>query len=159
MALVPYDDRDGFIWYDGEFVPWREAKLHVLSHALHYASSVFEGERAYGGRVFKLTEHSQRLIDSARMLGFELPYDAAALDAATNATIAKNGLGDCYVRPIAWRGSEMMGVSAQQSKIHVAIAAWQWGAYYSDLKLTKALYDRPAPTAAPVHSKAAGLYM
>ncbi len=159
MALVPYDDRDGFIWYDGEFVPWREAKLHVLSHALHYASAVFEGERAYGGTVFKLTEHSQRLIDSARMMGFELPYDAAEIDAATKATIAKAGLGDCYVRPVAWRGSEMMGVSAQQSRIHVAIAVWEWGAYYSDLKLTRALYHRPAPSAAPVHSKAAGLYM
>ena len=159
MALVPYDDRDGFIWYDGEFVPWREAKLHVLSHALHYASSVFEGERAYGGHVFKLTEHSQRLIDSGRMMGFEIPYDAAAIDAATRATIAKNGLGDCYVRPVAWRGSEMMGVSAQQSKIHLAIAVWEWGAYYSDLRLTRALYHRPAPTAAPVHAKAAGLYM
>ena len=159
MALVPYDDRDGYIWFDGEFVPWREAKLHVLSHALHYASAVFEGERAYAGRVFKLTEHSQRLADSARMLGFELPYDVAAIDAATNATIVKNGLGDCYVRPIAWRGSEMMGVSAQASRIHLAIAVWEWGAYYRDLRLTRAPYHRPAPTSAPVQSKAAGLYM
>ena len=159
MALVPYDDRDGWIWLDGEFVPWREARLHVLSHALHYASAVFEGERAYGGRVFKLTEHSQRLVDSARILGFELPFSVAELDAATNAAIAKNGLGDCYVRPVAWRGSEMMGVSAQNAGIHVAIAAWEWGAYYSDLRLTRALYDRPSPACAPVQSKAAGLYM
>ncbi|MFW5678788.1 MAG: branched-chain amino acid aminotransferase [Pseudomonadota bacterium] len=159
MALVPYDDRDGWIWLDGEFVPWREAKLHVLSHGLHYASAVFEGERAYGGRVFKLTEHSQRLIDSGRILGFEVPYTAAEIDAATQAAIAKNGLGDCYVRPIAWRGAEMMGVSAQANRIHVAIAVWEWGAYYSDLRLTRALYNRPSPTSAPVHSKAAGLYM
>ena len=159
MALVPYDDRDGWIWLDGEFVPWREARLHVLSHALHYASSVFEGERAYNGHVFKLTEHSQRLVDSARIMGFELPYSVAELDAATRAAIAKNGLGDCYVRPVAWRGSEMMGVSAQGCSVHVAIAVWEWGAYYSDLRLTPAIYHRPAPTAAPVHSKAAGLYM
>ena len=159
MALVPYDDRDGWIWLDGELVPWREARLHVLSHALHYASSVFEGERAYNGHVFKLTEHSQRLVDSARIMGFELPYSVAELDAATRAAIAKNGLGDCYVRPVAWRGSEMMGVSAQGCSVHVAIAVWEWGAYYSDLRLTPAIYHRPAPTAAPVHSKAAGLYM
>ncbi len=159
MALVPYDDRDGWIWLDGEFVPWRDARVHVLSHALHYASSVFEGERAYKGHVFKLTEHSQRLVDSARIMGFELPYSVAELDAATRAAIAKNGLGDCYVRPVAWRGSEMMGVSAQGCSIHVAIAVWEWGAYYSDLRLTPAIYHRPAPTAAPVHSKAAGLYM
>jgi len=159
MALVPYDDRDGWIWLDGEFVPWREARLHVLSHALHYASAVFEGERAYGGEVFKLTEHSQRLVDSGRMLGFELPYSVAEIDAATRAAIAKNGLGDCYVRPVAWRGAEMMGVSAQANRIHVAIAAWEWGAYYSDLRLTRAIYDRPAPACAPVQSKAAGLYM
>ncbi|MEO1090452.1 MAG: branched-chain amino acid aminotransferase [Pseudomonadota bacterium] len=159
MALVPYDDRDGFIWLDGDFVPWREAKLHVLSHGLHYASAVFEGERAYGGTVFKLTEHSERLVASARHMGFELPYDAAAIDAATRATIAKHGLGDCYVRPVAWRGGEMMGVSAQASRIHVAIAAWEWGAYYNDLRLTRAIYDRPSPRSAPVQSKAAGLYM
>ncbi len=159
MALVPYDDRDGWIWLDGEFVPWREARLHVLSHALHYASAVFEGERAYGGEVFKLTAHSQRLVDSGRMLGFELPYSVEEIDAATRAAIAKNGLGDCYVRPVAWRGPEMMGVSAQANRIHVAIAAWEWGAYYSDLRLTRAIYDRPAPACAPVQSKAAGLYM
>ena len=158
-ALIPYHDRDGWIWYDGETVPWRDARLHVLTHGLHYGSSVFEGERAYGGKVFKLREHSQRLIDSGRVLGFEVPYTVEQLDEATNATIAKNGLSDCYVRPIAWRGSEMMGVAAQASKIHVAIAVWQWGAYYSDLRLTRAIYDRPAPNTAPVHAKAAGLYM
>jgi len=157
--LIPYDDRDGYIWFDGELVPWREAKIHVLTHALHYASCVFEGERAYGGRVLKLREHTQRLIDSGRILGFENPYTLEQLEAATNEVVAKNGGGDLYVRPLAWRGPEQMGVSAQQSRIHVAIAAWQWGAYYSDLRLTRAIYDRPAPSTAPVHAKAAGLYM
>jgi branched-chain amino acid aminotransferase len=157
--LIPYDDRDGWIWLNGEMVPWREARIHVLTHGLHYGSCVFEGERAYNGRVFKLTEHSQRLIDSGRILGFEVPYTAAELDAATMAVMAKNGLKDCYVRPLAWRGSEQMGVSAQRSRINVAIAVWQWGAYYTDLRLTRAVYDRPAPNTAPVRSKAAGLYM
>jgi branched-chain amino acid aminotransferase len=157
--LIPYDDRDGYIWMNGELVPWREAKIHVLTHGLHYASCVFEGERAYGGTVFKLRDHTQRLIDSGRMLGFELPYTLEQLEAATNEVVAKNGGGDLYVRPLAWRGAEQMGVSAQQSRIHVAIAAWQWGAYYSDLRLTRAIYDRPAPNTAPVHAKAAGLYM
>ncbi|MEZ5836809.1 MAG: branched-chain amino acid aminotransferase [Geminicoccaceae bacterium] len=157
--LIPYDARDGYIWFNGEMVAWRDARLHVLSHGLHYGSSVFEGERAYAGKVFKLTEHSQRLIDSGRILGFEVPYSAAELDAATNAVIARNGLSDCYVRPVAWRGSEQMGVSAQKSRINVAIAVWEWGAYYSDLRLTRAIYNRPAPDTAPVHSKAAGLYM
>jgi branched-chain amino acid aminotransferase len=157
--LVPFDDRDGWIWFNGEFIPWRDAKFHVLTHGLHYGSSVFEGERCYNGTVFKLTEHSQRLVDSGRILGFELPYSVAEIDAATNATIARNGFKDCYVRPIAWRGSEQMGVSAQASRINVAIAVWQWGAYYSDLRLTRAIYDRPAPNTAPVHAKAAGLYM
>lgn len=157
--LIPYDARDGWIWYDGQFVPWREAKLHVLSHGLHYASCVFEGERAYKGKVFKLREHTQRLIDSGRMLGFEIPWSVAQLEAATVEAIRRNGLSDCYVRPIAWRGSEQMGVSAQHTKIHVAIAVWEWGAYYRDLRLTPALYRRPSPETAPVHSKAAGLYM
>jgi len=157
--LIPYDARDGWIWLNGAMVPWREAKVHVLTHGLHYGSCVFEGERCYGGHVFKLTEHSQRLIDSGRMLGFELPYSTAEIDAATNAVVAKNGFSDCYVRPLAWRGSEQMGVSAQASRINVAIASWEWGAYYSDLKLTRALYDRPSPRTAPVHAKAAGLYM
>jgi branched-chain amino acid aminotransferase len=157
--LIPYDDRDGYIWMDGELVPWREAKIHVLTHGLHYASCVFEGERAYGGKVLKLRDHNQRLIDSGRMLGFEVPYTLEQLEAATNEVVAKNGGGDLYVRPLAWRGPEQMGVSAQQSRIHVAIAAWQWGAYYSDLRLTRAPFDRPAPNTAPVHAKAAGLYM
>jgi branched-chain amino acid aminotransferase len=157
--LIPYDDRDGFIWLNGEMVPWREARVHVLTHGLHYGSCVFEGERCYAGRVFKSAEHSQRLLDSGRMLGFEVPCSVAELDAAKAALIAKMGFKDCYVRPLAWRGSEQMGVSAQQSRINVAIAVWEWGAYYSDLRLTRAPYDRPAPNTAPVHAKAAGLYM
>ena len=159
--LIPYDDRDGYIWMNGEMLPWRDARLHVLSHGLHYASCVFEGERAYDGRIFKLAEHSQRLIDSARILGFDVPYSRDELDAASRAVVEANGFGskDCYVRPLAWRGSEQMGVSAQQSRINVAVAAWEWGAYYSDLRLTRAIYDRPAPNTAPVKSKAAGLYM
>ena len=157
--LVPYDDRDGQIWLNGEFVEWRDAKVHVLTHGLHYGSSVFEGERCYAGRIFKSAEHSQRLIDSGRILGFEVPYTVAELDAAKAATVARMGLKDCYVRPLAWRGSEQMGVSASQSRINVAIAVWEWGAYYSDLRLTRAIYDRPAPNTAPVHAKAAGLYM
>jgi branched-chain amino acid aminotransferase len=157
--LIPYDDRDGYIWFNGELVPWREARVHVLTHGLHYGSCVFEGERAYGGRVFRLREHSQRLIDSGRILGFEVPYTVEEIDAATDAVVARNGGGDLYVRPVAWRGSEQMGVSAPQSRINVAIAVWEWGAYYSDLRLTWAPYRRPSPETAPVHSKAAGLYM
>ena len=159
--LIPFDDRDGFIWYNGEMVPWRQANVHVLTHGLHYGSCVFEGERAYDGKVYKLTEHSERLIESARMMGFKVPYSTAELDDATMAAIDANGFGDkdCYVRPVAWRGSEMMGVSAQQNKINTAIAVWAWGAYYSDLRLTRAPFDRPAPNTAPVKAKAAGLYM
>ena len=157
--LIPYDDRDGWIWFNGELVPWREARVHVLTHGLHYGSCVFEGERCYDGRVFKLTEHSQRLVDSGKALGFDLPYTTAEIDEATRATVARNGFRDCYVRPVAWRGSEQMGVSAQAARINVAIAVWEWGAYYSDLRLTRAVYDRPAPNTAPVKAKAAGLYM
>jgi branched-chain amino acid aminotransferase len=165
MSLVPYHDRDGFIWFDGTMVPWREAQVHVLTHALHYASCVFEGERVYGGRIFKLTEHSQRLAASAEVLGFALPYDVASIDQACKQVVAANGIGDGYVRPLAWRGSEMMGVSAQKCRIHVAIAAWQWPAYFTPearlkgIRMTPARYRRPAPDTAPTRSKAAGLYM
>src|SRR5688500_1140593 len=165
MSLIPFDDRDGFIWYDAALVPWREAKLHVLTHALHYASAVFEGERSYGGRIFKLREHNQRLLDSAKILGFEIPYSVEAIDAACYEVLKANGITDGYVRPIAWRGSEMMGVSAQQSKIHLAIAAWQWPAYFSPearmrgIRMMWAPWRRPAPDTAPTNSKAAGLYM
>ena len=165
MSLVPMDDRDGWIWLDGQFTPWREAKVHVLTHALHYASAVFEGERMYGGEIFKLTEHTERLFKSAEILDFSIPFTVAQIDEACKATCAKNGLDDCYVRPIAWRGSEQMGVSAQQSKIHVAIATWAWPSYFKPeekargIRLTWAKYKRPSPETAPTASKAAGLYM
>ena len=120
MSLIPFDDRDGEIWLDGELVPWREAKVHVLSHGLHYASGVFEGERVYGGEIFELTAHSERLIKSAELLDFEIPFDAAQIDAACRETVAAMGITDGYVRPVAWRGSEMMGVSAQKNQIHLA---------------------------------------
>jgi branched-chain amino acid aminotransferase len=165
MSLVPYDDRDGFIWMDGAMVPWRDAKLHVLSHGVHYASCVFEGERVYDGRIFKLTAHTQRLAESARLLGFQLPYDVPAIEQACRQVVAANGIGDGYVRPLAWRGAEMMGVSAQQTKIHVVIAAWTWPAYFTPdarlkgIRMTRAPYQRPSPATAPTRSKAAGLYM
>ncbi|MDD3837720.1 MAG: aminotransferase class IV, partial [Phenylobacterium sp.] len=124
MSNVPFDDRDGWIWLDGQFVPWREAKVHVLTHGLHYASAVFEGERMYGGVIYKLREHTERLFFSARQLDFEIPYTLEEIDQACIDACAKNGLTDAYVRPIAWRGSEMIGVSAQNTKIHVAIAVW-----------------------------------
>ena len=164
-GIIPFDDRDGVIWWNGALVPWREAKLHVLSHGLHYASGVFEGERVYGGRIYKLTEHSERLHTSAGVLGFEIPYTVAEIDAACDEVVAKNGIEEGYVRPVAWRGSEMMAVSAQQAKIHVAIAAWPWPAYFGDeartrgIKLAFAEYRRPSPETAPTGSKAAGLYM
>ncbi len=165
MSLIPYDDRDGLIWLDGKLIPFRDAKLHVLSHGLHYASCVFEGERAYGGEVFHLTEHSQRLIDSAKLMDFTLPYSVEEIDRATRETIAANKMPDCYVRPVAWRGSEMMGVAAQQNKIHVAIAVWEWPSYFSPeakmkgLRLQISDWRRPAPNTAPTKAKAAGLYM
>ena len=163
--VQPYDDRDGFIWMDGSLRPWREANVHILTHAMHYASSVFEGQRAYNGKIFKLTEHSERLRASAKMLGFELPWSAAEIDAACIEVLKANDLTDAYVRPVAWRGSEQMGVSAQATKPHMAIAAWKWGKYFNEEKAEKGIrldiapYRRPAPHTAPVHAKAAGLYM
>ena len=160
-----FDDRDGWIWHDCALAPWRDARVHVLTHALHYASSVFEGERAYKGRIFRLSDHSQRLIDSARILGFDLPSSREQIDAACMETLRANGLEDAYVRPIAWRGSEQMGVAAQRTRPHLAIACWQWGAYFGHevlakgLRLAVARYRRPAPYTAPTASKAAGLYM
>ena len=165
MSLVPFDDRDGWIWLDGELVPWREAKVHVLTHALHYASCVFEGERMYDGEIFKLTEHSERLFRSAEILDFQIPFSVAEIDEACKQTAARNGLENCYVRPLAWRGPEQMGVSAQATKIHVAIATWPWASYYDPaqlrkgIRLTYAKYKRPSPETAPTSSKAAGLYM
>lgn len=165
MELVPFDDRDGFIWYNGAMLDWRKAKIHVLNHGLHYASCVFEGERVYNGKIFKLTEHSQRLHDSAELLGFKIPGTVAELDRITNEVVAANGIENGYVRPFAWRGSEMMAVSAQKAKIHLAVAAWSWPSYFSNeakqrgLRLQTARWRRPAPDTAPTASKAAGLYM
>ena len=165
MSMIPFDARDGVIWYNGELVPWQDAKLHVLTHGLHYASAVFEGERSYGGHVFKMTEHHERLAASAELLGFSLPYSVDEIDQAAMEVLQANGIVDGYVRPIAWRGSEMMGVSAQNNRINVAVAAWEWPAYFSPearlkgIRMTLADWRRPAPDTAPTRSKAAGLYM
>jgi branched-chain amino acid aminotransferase len=165
MSTQPYHDRDGFIWFDGDLVPWRSATVHVLTHALHYASAVFEGERVYNRQIFKLTEHSERLAASAGMLGFALPCSVNDLDRASDAVVRANNITDGYVRPIAWRGSEMMGVSAQQTKIHLAIATWSWGSYFQEearrkgIRMRTAEWRRPPPETAPVHAKATGLYM
>ena len=160
-----FDQRDGFIWMNGALIPWTDARVHVLTHGLHYASSVFEGERAYAGAIFKLREHTERLIYSAKELGFEIPYAADEIDAACIETLEANGLVDGYLRPVAWRGSEMMGVSAQNNQINLAIAAWEWPSYFDPeerlkgIRLDMADYRRPSPETAPCHAKAAGLYM
>lgn len=165
MSVLPFDKRDGYIWFNGEMVAWQDAKLHVLSHGLHYASCVFEGERAYGGKIFKSTEHSERFRNSAEILDFTIPYSVAELDAAKAQVLEANGLKDAYVRPVAWRGSEMMAVSAQANTIHVAIATWDWPSMFDmatkmkGIKLDIADYRRPDPMTAPSASKAAGLYM
>ena len=166
MAEQPsFDDRDGWIWFDGNLVQWRDANVHILTHALHYASSVFEGQRAYGGTIFKLTEHSTRLRRSAELLGFDIPWSVEEIDAACNEVLKANGQVDAYMRPVAWLGSEKMGVSPTGAKPHLAIAAWDWGKYFDPAKaekgirLTIAPWRRPAPYTAPVHSKASGLYM
>ena len=165
MSILPFDQREGSIWFDGEIVPWKEAKVHVLTHGLHYGSSIFEGERAYAGTIFKSREHSQRLHKSAEIMDFTIPYSVEQLDAAKAKVVELNGGGDQYVRPVAWRGSEMMAVSAQHSKIHVAIASWTWPSMFDPetkmkgIKLDIADYRRPDPACAPVHAKAAGLYM
>ena len=164
MAL-PFDQRDGVIWMNGGLVPWADAKLHVLSHGLHYASCVFEGERAYGGRIFKSEEHSRRFKASAEMLDFEIPYSIEALNAAKQLVVDRNGFQSCYVRPVAWRGSEMMAVAAQHATINVAIATWDWPSMFDveekmrGVRLDIADYRRPDPQTAPSRSKAAGLYM
>jgi branched-chain amino acid aminotransferase len=165
MEMIPFDDRDGLIWFDGHLIPWREAKVHVLTHGLHYASGVFEGERVYDGSVFKLTEHSERLVHSAEVLGFTIPYTVEEIDKATREVVSAAGISDGYVRPVAWRGSEMMGVSAQHNRIHLAIATWAWPSYFTPearmkgLRLKLSPWRRPAPDTAPTNSKAAGLYM
>ncbi len=162
----PFDDRDGMIWYDGVLMPWRACTLHVLSHGLHYASCVFEGERVYNGSVFKLREHTERLHDSAAALGFVIPFTTEQIKAATDTLLETNGMREGYVRPVAWRGSEMMGVAAQSTKVHLAIACWNdWVSYFNPearlrgLRLTLSPWRRPHPETAPTRAKAAGLYM
>ena len=160
-----YDDRDGKIWMDGNLVEWRDANVHLLTHALHYASSVFEGERCYNGTIFESRKHSERLIASAKWLDFEIPYTVDELEAAKYEMLKANGWTDAYVRAVAWRGSgEDMGVSSLKNPVRVAIAGWEWGNYYGDAKMKGAKLDiskwkRPSPETIPVHAKAAGLYM
>ncbi len=160
-----YDDRDGKIWVDGTLVDWRSAQVHILTHAMHYASSVFEGERAYGGKIFKSREHSERLIQSGRLIDFEIPYTVDEIEKAKADTLAANGLSDAYVRALAWRGAgEDMGVASARNPVHLAVAVWSWGNYYGDAKMKGAKLDiakwrRPDPATAPSQAKAAGLYM
>lgn len=165
MPLSPYDDRDGQIWMNGKTVPWRDAKVHVLSHGLHYGSGVFEGLRCYNGKVFKLSEHSQRLIDSGKIMDMVIPYSVEQLDEACKTVLKINNIRDGYVRPLAWRGSEQMAISARETKIHVIVAAWEWPSYFSKeaqntgISLKMSHWRRPPPDSAPVHAKASGLYM
>ncbi|WP_018997672.1 branched-chain amino acid aminotransferase [Hirschia maritima] len=163
MSILPYDDRDGWIWQDGVYVPWREAKVHILTHSLHYGSAVFEGERAYEGKIFKSEEHTKRLHKSAELLDYKIPYSEDEINAAKEDLMAKMGFKDCYIRAFAWRGSEMMGVSAQQNTIHLAIAMWEWGNYFADkmkgIRVTMSKWKRPSPETIPSAAKAAGLYM
>lgn len=163
MDFIPYDDRDGWIWMDGSFVPWREAKVHVLTHGLHYGSCVFEGERAYNGNIFESRKHSERLMRSAQILGMTPRFSVDDIETAKKEAMAKNGFEDCYVRPLMWRGSEMMGVSAQQNTIRAAVAVWHWGNYFADkmsgIRMANAKWRRPDPLTAPFEAKAAGLYM
>ncbi|HEX4043509.1 MAG TPA: branched-chain amino acid aminotransferase [Xanthobacteraceae bacterium] len=162
---VPFDQRSDLIWFDGQLIPTADCKISLLTHGLHYASCVFEGERAYGGRIFECTAHSERLKNSAKILDFEIPYSVAEIDAAKQLVLAENKQKDAYVRPIAWRGSEALGVSAQQNKIHLAVATWEWPSYFDPaqrlkgIKLDLAEYRRPDPKTAPCLAKAAGLYM
>lgn len=163
--LPPFDDRDGMIWFDGTFGPWRDAKLHPLSHGLHYASCVFEGERAYSSRIFKLQEHTDRLFESATQLDMTIPFTPTEINDACNELIVRQNIIDGYVRPVAWRGTEMMAVSAQKTTIHVAIATWPWPNLFGDGRLERGIrmktskWRRPSPDTAPVKAKAAGLYM
>jgi branched-chain amino acid aminotransferase len=165
MSKQPIDQRDGFIWMDGKLTPWKDAKIHVLTHGLHYASSVFEGQRAYGGNVFKLEEHTKRLRFSANTLGFDLPFTDEEINEACREVIRANKITDGYMRPVAWRGSEQLSVASGNNTIHVAIAAWDWPSYFSPeakakgLRLAWSQWKRPSPETEPVHAKAAGLYM
>jgi branched-chain amino acid aminotransferase len=163
--VIPFDNRDGSLWFDGKLVPWRDAKIHVLTHGLHYASSVFEGERMYSGRIYKLEEHTARLFKSAEILDMKIPYTQQQINDASYEAVNALGLKDAYVRPVVWRGSEQMSVAGQAAHIHVAIAAWTWGSYFDakekmkGIRLTISDWKRPAPDTAPTDAKAAGLYM
>ncbi len=163
--VIPFDVREGSLWYDGKLVPWKDAKTHVLTHGLHYASCIFEGERVYSGRIYKLKEHTTRLFESARILGMKIPYTEDEISAACIEAVKAQDIVDGYVRPVVFRGSEMMAVSAQQTKIHVAIAVWQWPSYFDPVTKLKGIrldisdWKRPAPDTAPTKAKAAGLYM
>jgi branched-chain amino acid aminotransferase len=163
MALIPFDDRDGFIWMDGKMLPWREAQIHVLSHGLHYGGNVFEGERNYNGKIFKLREHTERLIKSASLLDFDIPYDVKTLEDASREVITANKFGDVYVRPIAWRGPETMGITCRDVSVRVAIACWAWPKYFADgdtgISLITSKWRRAHPDSMPIQAKAGGLYM
>lgn len=163
MLDKPFHDRDGHIWMDGEFVNWRDAKIHVLSHSLHYGSGVFEGNRAYDGNIFELSDHSARLVKSAKLLGYDIPYSPSQIDKVCDDALAKSSLGSAYVRPFAWRGSEQMGIAAEKNVIHLAVAVWAWGDYFTDkmkgIRLTIASWCRPSPNTIPCKAKGAGLYM
>lgn len=164
-AIIPFDKREGYIWMNGEVLPWVDAKVHILTHGLHYGSSVFEGERAYKGKIFKSREHTERLIASAGIMDMVIPYSIEEIEEAKRKIVELNGGGDQYIRPVAFRGSEMMAVSAQHNRIHVAVATWNWPSMFDPatkmkgIKLDIAEYRRPDPACAPVHAKAAGLYM
>ena len=163
--MIPYDKREGKIWYNNELVDWENAKLHVLSHGLHYSSFVFEGLRVYEGEIFKLEEHTDRLYHSAKRMGIKIPYSKDEINKATKKIVSVQNVQNGYIRPFAWRGSEMMAISAQQTKIHVAIATWEWGSYFDPklktegIKLNISKWRRPAPNTIPWDTKASGLYM
>ena len=165
MALLPFDNREGFMWLNGDLIPWKDANIHVLSHALHYGSCVFEGERAYNSKIFKLDDHTQRLFDSAKALDINIPYSPKQISEACNKILSAQKISNGYIRPVVWRGSEQMGVSAQKTKINVAIAAWEWPSYFNPeerlrgIKMNISKWRRPAHNTAHCHSKAAGLYM
>lgn len=165
MSILPFDDRDGTIWFDGKMVPWREAKIHVINHGLHYGSAIFEGERAYEGKIFKSKEHTARLFKSASVLGMTIPFTEDEINAAKEAVLKESGFTNAYLRPVAWRGSEQMGIGARAGKIHVAIATWEWPSYFSPelrekgISLQTSVWQKPAPNTAPTQAKAAGLYM
>ena len=165
MALIPYDDRDGQIWIDGKLMPWRECKVHFMTHSLHYAGAIFEGLRCYGGKIFKLNEHSQRLLDGCKILDMKIQYTIEQINQACIDAVRANNITDGYLRPLAWRGAEQIGVAAPLAKVHLAVAAWEWPQYYKGdllekgIKVMTSKWRRPAPDTAPVHAKASGLYM